>query len=98
MTEIDTQRLDELADDVDYPSVVGGDTEAEYALDHAYAAIEENIEDDDRKESLALVPAEFTRGTPDADDARLILDDLKGRVGANEEIVDAIEEAKEYLE
>lgn len=94
---LDTERLDELAEDDDYPSVVGADNAAEYALDHVYAAIEENIEDDDLREGLALVPAEYLRGTASSDDARLILNDLKNRVSGNESVEEAISEAEDYL-
>lgn len=94
---IETDELDRLADDDDYPSVVGADNEAEYALDHVYAAIEENIEDDDCQEGLALVPAEYLRGTASDSDARLILNDLKNRVSDNENVQEAISEAEEYL-
>ena len=94
---IDTDELDRLADDDDYPSVVGADNAAEYALDYVYAAIEENIEDDDLREGLALVPAEYLRGTASPSDVRLILNDLKNRVSGKENVEEAISEAEDYL-
>ncbi|UBF22994.1 hypothetical protein HCTV-16_gp11 [Haloarcula virus HCTV-16] len=95
---IDTDGLDELASDDDYPSVVGGDTAEEYALDYVYAAIEDEIEDDDTRESLALLPSQYVRGSPTASDVRMILNDIDRLVGTNEEISERIEEAKEYAD
>lgn len=94
---IDTEELDAKAEDSEYPHVVGADSAAEYVLDHVYAAIDENIEDDDLKEGLALVTAEYIRGRADESDARLILNDLENRVSGHENVEEAITEAKEYI-
>lgn len=96
MAAIDTDRLDELAEDDDYPHVVGGDTAADYALDHVYAAIDEQITDEGILEELAMVPAGYLRGAPDADDVRLILNEIDSMVGGNDEVSQAIEEAREF--
>jgi hypothetical protein len=95
--EIDTDELDRLAEDDDYPGVIGADNKAEYALDHVYAAIEENVEDDNLREGLLLVPGGYLRGTATVADVRLILDDLRNRVSGDEKVREAISEAEEYL-
>lgn len=94
---VDTVLLDDLADDDDYPHVVGADNAAGYALDHAYAVIDEEIDDDNLLESLALLPAQYVRGTPTSSDARMILNDISEAIGTNEAVSEAVEEAKVLL-
>jgi len=98
MTDLDRDRLDDLAEDDDYPHVVGADNAAEYAVDHAYAAIDENIEDDDNLvESLALLPSQYVRGSITQDDARFILNDIDRLTEEYGEVQEAVSEAKEDL-
>lgn len=95
---VDTAELDRLAEDDDYPHVVGADNAAEYALDHAYAAIDENIEDDDNLvESLALLPTQYVRGAATTSDAEMILNDIQRLTEEYENVQESVEEAQEFL-
>lgn len=94
---VDRERLNQLAEDDDYPAVVGGDTAEEYALDHAYAAVDEQVTDDEQHEELTMIPAQYLRGTPDKQEVEWILQDLERMAGHIDEIAQSVEEAREFL-
>lgn len=93
---IDTEALDEKAENDDYPHVVGADNLHGYALDHVYAVIDDEIEDDNLLEQLALLPAQYVRGAPTASDVRMILNDISAATD-NDAVLEAVEEAQDEL-
>lgn len=94
---VDTAELDRLAEDDDYPHVVGAESDCEYALDHVYAAVDEEIEDEHLLESLAHLPAQYLRGSPTESDVRYIVNDIERLTEGNEKIAERVEEAKDLL-
>jgi hypothetical protein len=97
MSQLNESEVERKAAKSDYPSVVGGETPAERAIDNAYIAVDEEVDDPDEHRRLANIPSRYIRGTPTNQDARDILNDLARATVDYPEVQKRISDSKAYL-